>query len=85
MAAVSQLRLDHDRSLSFRDYGDPNGFPVLFFHGTHSAGIERDLYGGDEVAAASGTRVISPDRPGAGDSTGVARELSAVGRPTSRR
>ncbi|MBR8744733.1 alpha/beta fold hydrolase [Nocardiopsis sp. MG754419] len=56
----------HGRTIALTDLGDPDGTPVLFFHGAPMS--RRNL--GDQHAefAAAGLRVISPDRPGYGGS-----------------
>lgn len=54
------------RSVFVRDAGDPQGTPVLYFHGT--PGSRMDLAFGDGIAAAMGVRVVSFDRPGYGRS-----------------
>jgi pimeloyl-ACP methyl ester carboxylesterase len=49
-----------------RDAGDPQGVPVVYFHGT--PGSRLDVSFGDELATGMGVRVISLDRPGYGRS-----------------
>ena len=49
-----------------RDAGDPDGAPVLYFHGT--PGSRLDALSADDDAAADGIRLISFDRPGYGRS-----------------
>jgi pimeloyl-ACP methyl ester carboxylesterase len=56
-----------DRTLRVRTAGDPDGFPVFYFHGT--PGSRLDLAFGDELVAAAGVRLVSFDRPGYGGST----------------
>jgi pimeloyl-ACP methyl ester carboxylesterase len=56
-----------DRTLRVRTAGDPDGFPVIYFHGT--PGSRLDLAFGDDQAAAAGVRLISFDRPGYGGSS----------------
>jgi pimeloyl-ACP methyl ester carboxylesterase len=56
-----------DRTVRVRTAGDPDGFPLVYFHGT--PGSRLDLAFGDEQVAAAGVRVISFDRPGYGGST----------------
>ena len=50
------------------EYGDPSGSPVLAFHGTPSCGAGFDWT--HEPARARGRRVLAPDRPGIGQSSG---------------
>jgi pimeloyl-ACP methyl ester carboxylesterase len=54
------------RRLGYGDWGDPDGHPVLYFHGGFSSC--RDIRFGAQEAAAHGVRIIAPDRPGIGDS-----------------
>jgi pimeloyl-ACP methyl ester carboxylesterase len=56
-----------DRTVRVRTAGDPDGFPVVYFHGT--PGSRLDLAFGKELVAAAGVRLISFDRPGYGGST----------------
>lgn len=64
---VTVLRLEDGRELAFAEYGDPNGTPVIGFHGT--PGSHRQAGPCDGEARAAGVRLISPDRPGYGHST----------------
>ncbi len=67
------------RKLELREYGDPAGHPVLFFHGLIGSHYQAS-YVGDE-AREYGLRIIAPNRPGVGDSEFVKRAtaLEAVG------
>jgi len=56
-----------DRVLRVRDAGDPLGSPLLYFHGT--PGSRLDLAFSDDLAAETGVRLISFDRPAYGGST----------------
>jgi pimeloyl-ACP methyl ester carboxylesterase len=67
MAAAEQDLVLDDRTIRVRTAGDPDGFPVLYFHGTPSSRL--DLAFGDELVAAAGVRLISFDRPGYGGSS----------------
>jgi pimeloyl-ACP methyl ester carboxylesterase len=58
------VRLPDGRTLAYEDYGDPDGFPVLSFHGGLSSRL--DAAPAHEAAASMGVRLISPDRPGMG-------------------
>src|SRR2546425_4598507 len=64
----SVVVLPGGRSLGYAEYGDPDGDPVLWFHGTPGARkqIPPDI---NEEAAARGFRVIPVERPGTGYST----------------
>jgi pimeloyl-ACP methyl ester carboxylesterase len=61
----STITLADGRRLAYAEWGDPNGKPLFFFHGSpHSR-----LFCPDERATvAAGVRVISVDRPGIGRS-----------------
>ena len=62
-----QVRLADGRTLGFDEFGDPEGSPVLFFHGFCSSRVVR--HPDDEIATQLGARVIAVDRPGIGIST----------------
>lgn len=52
--------------LTYADYGDPCGRPLLFCHGWPSSRLQaRGLHA---AAVAAGIRVVAPDRPGIGGS-----------------
>jgi pimeloyl-ACP methyl ester carboxylesterase len=60
------LRLPDGRRLSYAEFGDPQGLPVLAIHGTPGS---RFMFGlTDGAARERGLRVIAPDRPGYGHS-----------------
>ncbi|MDT5148161.1 MAG: hypothetical protein QOC58_2806 [Mycobacterium sp.] len=58
--------LSDGRSLSYAQYGDPAGFPIVSAHGGLACRL--DVESASSVAARSGVRLISPDRPGVGRS-----------------
>jgi pimeloyl-ACP methyl ester carboxylesterase len=58
--------LSDGRSLSYAQYGDPAGFPIVSAHGGLACRL--DVESASSVAAQSGVRLISPDRPGVGRS-----------------
>jgi pimeloyl-ACP methyl ester carboxylesterase len=60
------VRID-GRSLGISEYGDPEGLPLLYFHGCPGSRIEGGLTHG--TAGPLGLRVICIDRPGYGLST----------------
>ena len=62
-----QVTLSDGRTLGFDDFGDPEGTPVLFFHGFGSSRVVR--HPDDDIAAQLGARIIAVDRPGIGIST----------------
>jgi pimeloyl-ACP methyl ester carboxylesterase len=58
------LRLADGRLLGYEVYGDPEGYPVFYFHGFPGSRLEARL--ADQVAARLGVRLIALDRPGFG-------------------
>jgi len=65
---VSETDLSRgDRIVRVREAGDPQGHPILFFHGT--PGSRLDISFADDLAAEVGVRLVSFDRPGYGGST----------------
>ena len=60
-------RLPDDRDLAFMEWGDPDGFPVFYFHGTPSSRLEGAF--ADHAARQNGFRLIATDRPGYGGSS----------------
>ena len=67
MKTDNLLTLPDGRKLAYAEFGKPDGYPVLYFHGTPSSRLE-PLMIGDEVFRQVGLRVIAPDRPGVGGS-----------------
>lgn len=64
----SLVPLDGGRSLGYAEFGDPNGDPVLWFHGT--PGARKQLPpDAPALAAERGIRLIGVERPGTGYST----------------
>ena len=62
------VRVGPNRVLGFAEFGDPNGLPCLWFHGT--PGGRRQVAPLARVAASQlGVRIICIERPGAGWST----------------
>jgi pimeloyl-ACP methyl ester carboxylesterase len=55
------------RTLGYADLGDPQGIPVLHFHGGNGSRYEGLFF--DKTAQKLGIRLIVPDRPGLGLST----------------
>jgi pimeloyl-ACP methyl ester carboxylesterase len=62
-----QVTLSDGRRLGFDDFGDPDGTPVLFFHGFGSSRVVR--HPDDDIARQLGARIVAVDRPGIGIST----------------
>lgn len=79
LAGMGERGIDvGDRSVMLRDAGDPEGVPVVYFHGT--PGSRLDVSFGDELATGMGVRVISFDRPGYGRSDPGPFSLSRIAR-----
>ena len=64
---VREIGRSNGRVLGVCEYGDPQGFPVLAFHGI--PGTRLMFRPTDEIARRLGLRIIAPDRPGFGCST----------------
>jgi pimeloyl-ACP methyl ester carboxylesterase len=60
--AAQTITLRDGRTLGYAEYGDPNGKPLLWFHGFPGCRLDGKLV--EEAAGAAGVRVIAPDRPG---------------------
>jgi pimeloyl-ACP methyl ester carboxylesterase len=58
------VALPGGRRLGYAEWGDPSGWPVLFFHGTPASRL--GLEWAEESAVAHGARILSIDRPGHG-------------------
>lgn len=68
------ISLRDGRLLGFDDVGDPDGTPVLYFHGFGSTRLIR--HPEDAIAARLGIRLLAVDRPGIGlSSSRPARRL----------
>jgi pimeloyl-ACP methyl ester carboxylesterase len=61
------ITLPDGRALAYEEYGDPDGKPVLSFHGGLSSRL--DAAPAHAAAVSLGVRIVSPDRPGMGRST----------------
>ena len=55
------------RQLAWNEYGDPNGFPVMYNHGWPSSRLQARLT--HHLARERGLRIVAMDRPGMGRST----------------
>jgi pimeloyl-ACP methyl ester carboxylesterase len=62
----NQIKLNDGRTLGYAEYGDPQGKPVLYFHGLPSSRLEGNRPAIDEIATRLHARIIAPDRPGIG-------------------
>lgn len=65
-AACHLIRLRDGRQLSYAEYGEPDGFPILNAHGGLACRL--DVAAAATIAESCGVRLISPDRPGVGRS-----------------
>jgi pimeloyl-ACP methyl ester carboxylesterase len=63
------VRVADGTDVGVYEYGDPDGHPVLTFHGVPACGA--GFAWADEPARARGLRIIAPDRPGVGLSTPI--------------
>lgn len=64
--ANGELILPDGRRLSWHEFGDPGGSPVIYTAGTPVSGLGGGCY--HEAALAAGVRWIAPDKPGYGGS-----------------
>lgn len=67
-ATSETLLLPGGRRVGLAIYGDPDGYPVLAFHGTPASRLMYRL--GNAAGRAHGLKLIAPDRPGYGLSSG---------------
>ena len=69
---VDQTRLmstlEDGTKVSYAQYGDPRGRPLIFFHGWPGSRLQARIF--DAPARLCGIKVLAPDRPGIGLSTG---------------
>jgi len=63
---MTTITLTDGRILAYAGYGDPQGKPIFFFHGTPGSRFFRPP---DEITTRLGVRLICVDRPGYGEST----------------
>jgi pimeloyl-ACP methyl ester carboxylesterase len=68
----STLVMRGGRTLEVREYGDPRGHPILFFHGLIGSHHQASYI--DDQARRHGLRIIAPNRPGVGRSDFVERK-----------
>lgn len=61
------VRIGKNRVLSYREFGNPNGKPMLYFHGWPGFRIETDIIA--KTAEKYNIRIIAVDRPGYRGST----------------
>lgn len=68
MKTTNLITLPDGRKLAYAEFGQPNGYPVIYFHGGGVCSRLEPLLLGDELISQSGIRMIAPDRPGIGQS-----------------
>ncbi|MDH5660989.1 MAG: alpha/beta fold hydrolase, partial [Gammaproteobacteria bacterium] len=59
------IMLPDGRRLTFQEYGDPNGTPMIFFHSVRGSQLEVENLA-SQAAYENGIRLIAPNRPGYG-------------------
>lgn len=67
MKTTNFITLPDGRKLSYAEFGKPDGYPVIYFHGGAGSRLEPLLIG-NELISQFGIRLIAPDRPGFGQS-----------------
>lgn len=67
MNTENYITLADSRTLSYAEYGNATGTPVVYFHGMPASRLEALLL--DQTAHKLGLKVLAPDRPGFGQSS----------------
>jgi pimeloyl-ACP methyl ester carboxylesterase len=62
----NRIKLSDGRVTGYAEYGDPQGHPVLHFHGLPSSRFEGHRVAVDEIAERRHARIIVVERPGIG-------------------
>jgi pimeloyl-ACP methyl ester carboxylesterase len=65
--AIEKMCLQDGRTLAWAEYGDPNGLPVLYFHGGSGCMLEAACFARE--ARENGLRLIAASRPSAWQSS----------------
>ena len=77
-AAAPSVSLRDGRMLAYREYGEPSGVPVIFFHGNGNSRLHEPMFEKSQQATAdAGVRLIAVDRPGVGESSAHAERSYA--------
>ncbi|RYJ14558.1 alpha/beta hydrolase [Halogeometricum borinquense] len=77
-ADVRTVSVSDGRDVAYAEYGDSDGVPVVFLHGTPGSRLLGEIF--DERARRDGVRLLALDRPGYGRSDPwPARTLSDTG------
>ncbi|HSJ04590.1 MAG: alpha/beta fold hydrolase [Verrucomicrobium sp.] len=63
---MPSLTLSSGRKLAYAEYGNPEGVPLLYFHGWPGSRLQGELF--HEAGVKHGLRIIACDRPGLGKS-----------------
>lgn len=63
---VQTMQMPAGRALAFAEWGRPDGFPVIYHHGTPGSRLEH--WPEDRALARLGVRLVTFDRPGCGRS-----------------
>jgi pimeloyl-ACP methyl ester carboxylesterase len=58
----TSITLNDGRVLAYAEYGDPNGQPIILFHGTPGSRLSGALF--DSVGREHSGRILAADRPG---------------------
>lgn len=74
------LILPDGRQLAYIEYGNPNGKPIIMFHGNRNSRLMYEFI--SDYADKSGLYVVVPDRPGYGLSDFYSRGCSLVDYPS---
>ena len=61
---AASIRLSDGRTLGYAEYGNPDGSPVMYFHGGNGSRIEAKWF--HDVAREKNIRLLAPERPGFG-------------------
>ncbi len=67
MKTTNFITLPDERKLAYTEFGQPDGYPVIYFHGGGGSRLDPLLLG-DELISQFGIRLIAADRPGIGQS-----------------
>ena len=73
------LRLPDGRQIGYAEYGDPDGQPIILFHGNHNSRLMYGLI--PDFPCQTGLHLIVPDRPGYGLSDFYPQDCSVVDYP----
>ena len=66
MSTDLHVELADGTRIGYADVGDPDGPPVVYFHGNPGSRLEVDLPASRRAAEQLGFRLLAPDRPGMG-------------------